>query len=176
MAEEAKKVVIATKCPKCQQAVRFYRPDHEGIVKITCPHEGCGHVFGVKVTAHPPTDPIFSMGTAPSGVIARLMQKKKYFFNKDKYFSLHLGPNTIGMYDPASPSDIMIEGDYTISHRSITITVEVAGCAYKYLLTVNKASNPVRLAGKALPVGTSIYIQPRQEILLGKTRLCLTNE
>ena len=196
MNEENKRAIIATKCPKCQQTVRFYRPTEDGIVKITCPHAECGHVFGVKISEkeiklgtgdnsgqaaeqqeeHKPTDPIFNTGSAPSGVIARLLQKKRHFFCKDKYHVLHPGANTIGMYDPASPSDIMIEGDYTISHRSITITVEAAGSAYKYLLTVNKATNPVYLSGKSVAVSTSVYIQPRQEIVLGKTKLCLVSE
>ena len=79
------------------------------------------------------------------------------------------------MYDPSSPSDIMIEGDRTISHRSVTIIVESVGCFYKYLLTVNKSKNPVCLSGKVIPVGTSVYIQLNQEFVLGKTHFCLTN-
>lgn len=75
----------------------------------------------------------------------------------------------MGMDDPSSPSDIMIEGDRTISHRSITIMVEAVGSSYKYLLTVNRSKNPVYLSGKVIPVGTSVYIQMEQELILGKT-------
>lgn len=177
MAEENKRIVMATKCPKCGQVVKFYKPEREGLVKLTCPHQQCGHVFGVKVEqkeSHPVTDPIVNTGGTPSGVIARLLQKKKHFYNKDKFHELHQGDNTIGMYDPQSPSDIMIEGDRTISHRSVTITVEAVGSFYKYLLTVNRAKNPVCLLGKPIAEGTSIYIQPNQEFVLGKTRFCLS--
>ena len=106
--------------------------------------------------------------------MARLLQKRKHFYNKDKFYELRLGANTIGMHDPQLPSDIMIEGDRTISHRSVTIMVESVGRCYKYLLTVNRAKNPVCLMGKNLSEGTSLYIQPNQEFVLGKTRFCLS--
>lgn len=190
--EESKKPVISTKCPKCGQVVRFFSPGHEGVVKVKCSNEKCGHPFGVKITekeiklggisnqetasqdntAHSVTDPIIR---TPTGGIARLLQKKRHFFNKDRYHTLKLGANTVGMDDPSSPSDIMIEGDRTISHRSITIMVEAVGSSYKYLLTVNRSKNPVYLSGKVIPVGTSVYIQMEQELILGKTCFCLTN-
>ena len=197
MAEDNKRKVMAAKCPKCGQVVKFYMPEQECVVKLKCPQQQCGQVFGVKITqkeihlgngatqqqsggqqqqggAHPVTDPIVNTGGTPSGVIARLLQKKKHFYNKDKFHELHLGANTIGMFDPQSPSDIMIEGDRTISHRSVTITVESVGSSYKYLLTVNRSKNPVRLSGKTIAEGTSIYIQPNQELVLGRTRFCLS--
>ena len=197
MADDNKRKVMAAKCPKCGQIVKFYMPEQECVVKLTCPQQQCGYVFGVKITqkeihlgdgathqpsdgqhqqgeSHPVTDPIVNTGGTPSGVIARLLQKKKHFYNKDKFHVLHLGANTIGMFDPQSPSDIMIEGDHTISHRSITITVESVGSSYKYLFTVNRSKNPVYLSGKTIAEGTSIYIQPNQEFVLGKTRFCLS--
>lgn len=188
--EENKKPILSTKCPKCGQVVRFYSPCQEGIIKVKCPHTECMHTFGVKVTEkqirlgsgkasekdpHHVTDPIINSSGIPSGKIACLLQKKRHFYNKYKYYALALGANTIGMYDPASPSDIMIEGDSTISHRSVTIVVESMGSFYKYLLTVNKSKNPVFLSGKVIPVGTSVYIQLNQEFVLGKTHFCLTN-
>ena len=197
MADDNKRKVMAAKCPKCGQVVKFYMPEQECVVKLTFPQQQCGYVFGVKITqkeihlgdgatqqqsdgqqqqgeSHPVTDPIVNTGGTPSGVIARLLQKKKHFYNKDKFHVLHLGANTIGMFDPQSPSDIMIEGDHTISHRSITITVESVGSSYKYLFTVNRSKNPVYLSGKTIAEGTSIYIQPNQEFVLGKTRFCLS--
>lgn len=184
MAEE-KKPIIATRCPKCGQVVRFYSPGQTGLVKVRCTNGSCAHVFGVRLAerereasgeSHPPTDPIVNTGGTPSGSIARLVQKRRFFFNKDKRHALHIGANTVGMYDTMSTSDIMIEGDPTISHRSVTINVEVVGSTYKYLLTVARATNPVLLSGKVLPIGTSVYMQLGQELVLGKTHLCLTNE
>lgn len=203
MAEDNKRKIMAAKCPKCGQVVKFYMPEQECVVKLKCPQQQCGHVFGVKITqkeihlgngatqqqsdaqqqsnaqqqqgeSHPVTDPIVNTGGTPSGVIARLLQKKKHFYNKDKFHELHLGANTIGMFDPQSPSDIMIEGDRTISHRSVTITVESVGSSYKYLFSVNRSKNPVYLSGKPIAEGTSIYIQPNQEFVLGRTRFCLS--
>lgn len=186
---EINKPIISAKCPKCGQMVKFYSPGHEGIVKLKCPHAECGHVFGVKITekeiklgnggakkenSHPVTDVVVNKVGTPDGTIARLLQKGKHFFCKDKYYSLRLGDNTIGMFDPTFPSDIMIGGDRTISHRSVTVRVEAFGSTYKYLLTVNKSRNPVFLNGKEIPVGTSLYIQTGQELILGKTRFCLS--
>lgn len=190
MEEANKKAIISAKCPKCGQVVRFYMPEQEGVVKLKCPNQQCGHLFGVKVSqkditlgngttqqysgSHPVTDAIINTGGTPSCVIACLLQKKRHFYNKDKFHELHLGDNTVGMFDPQSPSDIMIEDDRTISHRSVTITVEAVGSAYKYLLTVNRAKNPVCLLGKSIAEGTSIYIQPNQEFVLGRTHFCLS--
>lgn len=110
--EENKKPVIATKCPKCGQVVKFYSPGQGGLVKVKCPHLECGQTFGVKITekqirmgmdgnseksSHPATDPIIPTNGTPSGVVARLLQKKRHFYNKDKYYGLQLGSNTIGM-------------------------------------------------------------------------------
>lgn len=50
MAEEKKRAVIAAKCPKCGQVVKFYMPEQEGVAKLKCPQPQCGHIFGVKVT------------------------------------------------------------------------------------------------------------------------------
>ena len=209
MADDNKRKVMAAKCPKCGQVVKFYMPEQGSVVKLKCPQQQCGHVFGVKITqkeihlgngatqqqsdaqqqsnaqqqsdaqqqqgeSHPVTDPVLPPDGTPSGVIARLLQKKKHFYNKDKFHELHLGANTIGMFDPQSPSDIMIEGDRTISHRSVTITVESVGSSYKYLFSVNRSKNPVYLSGKPIAEGTSIYIQPNQEFVLGRTRFCLS--
>lgn len=190
MEEANKKAIISAKCPKCGQVVRFYMPEQEGVVKLKCPNQQCGHLFGVKVSqkditlgngttqqqsgSHPVADAIINTGGTPSCVIACLLQKKRHFYNKDKFHELHLGDNTVGMFDPQSPSDIMIEDDRTISHRSVTITVEAVGSAYKYLLTVNRAKNPVCLLGKSIAEGTSIYIQPNQEFVLGRTHFCLS--
>lgn len=162
MVEDNKRKIIAAKCPKCGQVVKFYMPEQGCVVKLKCPQQQCGHVFGVKITqkeihlgngatqqqqgeSHPVTDPIVNTGGTPSGVIARLLQKKKHFYNKDKFHELHLGANTIGMFDPQSPSDIMIEGDRTISHRSVTITVESVGSSYKYLFSVNRLKSCLSL-------------------------------
>ena len=49
MEEANKKAIISAKCPKCGQVVRFYMPELEGVVKLKCPNQQCGHIFGVKV-------------------------------------------------------------------------------------------------------------------------------
>lgn len=203
MEEESKKPAMTVNCPKCKQVMRFYVPSTAGILKITCANPECKTTFGVKITehqikmstgdapaaqqqsnqsqespaSHPPTDVVFGSTSGSSAAdLAWLVQKGKHFFSKDKQYRLKIGANTIGMYDSADPSDIMIEGDRTISHRSVSITVEDNDRSYKYLLTVNKAKNPVYLNGKALAVGASLYIEPGAEFVLGSTHFLITNK
>lgn len=196
MAEENKKPIMSASCPMCGQQMKFYVPNTAGVLKITCTNPDCGKPFGVKITeqqiklstsgtpnpapkkeekvSHPVTDPSLPSGNSTTG-LAWLVQKKKYFFNKDKQYRLEVGINTIGMFDPEDPSDIMIEGDRTISHRSISITVEKNAKGYKYLLTVHKAKNPVYLQKKEIAVGTSVYIEPGTEFVLGTTHFIIKN-
>ncbi len=200
--QQSQHPIITCRCPKCGGEVKFYAPAQPGVAKVTCPHAECGQAFGVKINEkqihlgqpqpanqrHPaepsqpqaqpmsrPTDPNFLTSGTPSGVMARLLQKKRHFFQKNVCHPLQLGPNTLGMYDPASPSDIMVPGDRTISHRSVTLTVETQGTSYKYLFTVNRAKNPVYLSGREVAEGTSVYLQIGQEFVLGRTRFCLIN-
>ena len=109
MAEDNKRKIIAAKCPKCGQVVKFYMPEQGCVVKLKCPQQQCGHVFGVKITqkeihlgngatqqqsdakqqqegAHPVTDPIVNTGGTPSGVIARLLQKKKHYRMRESVY------------------------------------------------------------------------------------------
>lgn len=183
MAEDNKRKLIAAKCPKCGQVVKFYMPEQGSVVKLKCPQQQCGHVFGVKITqkeihlgngatqqqqgeSHPVTDPIVNTGGTPSGVIARLLQKKKHFYNNDKFHELHLGANTIGMFDPQSPSDIMIEGDRTISHRSVTITVESVDSSYKYLFSVNRSKIQFISRANLLPRALLFISSPTRNLCL----------
>lgn len=104
MAEDNKRKLIAAKCPKCGQVVKFYMPEQGCVVKLKCPQQQCGHVFGVKITqkeihlgngatqqqqgeSHPVTDPIVNTGGTPSGVIARLLQKRSISTTRISFMS-----------------------------------------------------------------------------------------
>lgn len=43
MAEDNKRKVMAAKCPKCGQVVKFYMPEQGCVVKLKCPQQQCGH-------------------------------------------------------------------------------------------------------------------------------------
>lgn len=45
MAEDNKRKLIAAKCPKCGQVVKFYMPEQGSVVKLKCPQQQCGHVL-----------------------------------------------------------------------------------------------------------------------------------
>lgn len=91
-----------------------------------------------------------------------------------QYFPLHVGENIIGRKDNAQPSDVAIDGDMTISRKSMKITVAPMGCNnYSYLLTVLKATNPVQVNGVPVAIGQTVPLMMGTSILLGQTLLRL---
>lgn len=90
-----------------------------------------------------------------------------------QYFPLHEGDNLVGRKDPASPVDVELEGDETISRRSVNIRVEHQTGTVSYTLTVLKALNPVLVNNVAIAVGQTCSLRPGCSICLGQTILRL---
>ncbi len=121
----------------------------------------------------PKTEPVYKKEVASSAVMAHIEQIRGPF-RKNKIFPLQLGLNTIGRADSTTPSTIMIEGDSTISRRSISIEVVEKANGYKYLFTLLQTTNPVVVNGtEHIAPPASYPIMPGTEIRLGKTRLIL---
>ena len=74
----------------------------------------------------------------------------------------------IGRLCNDSPSDVMVNDD-TMSRRSVSIVGESKPAGIVYKLTVINATNRVLLNGKTLSVGTSVYINFGDTIVLGRT-------
>lgn len=121
----------------------------------------------------PRTEPVFKKVGIGSATLAHIEQIRGPF-RKNKIFPLQLGLNTIGRADSTTPSTIMIEGDSTISRRSISIEVVEKANGYKYLFTLLQTTNPVVVNGtEHIAPPASYPIMPGTEIRLGKTRLIL---
>lgn len=108
--------------------------------------------------------------TLADGRICSIVKKKRGMFDSKRIYPLKRGENVIGRKDPDIHSDIEID-DPTISRRSITITVEEKGNAYKYLLRVNHCTNPIYVNGEQKEIHVEYYIEPGVKIQLGKTTL-----
>lgn len=125
---------------------------------------------------HEKTEPIHQYNkSAQPHAIAHLKQPRG-LFRRDLIFPLSLGENTIGRRDASKPSKIMIEGDSTVSRRSVSITVTERDGDYEYLFTLlSKPKNRILVDGKEYTEPpASFVIYPGAEIKLGRTRLILT--
>ena len=125
---------------------------------------------------HEKTEPIHKpKDSALPHAIAHLKQPRG-LFRRDLVYPLSLGENTIGRKDASKPSKIMIEGDSTVSRRSISITVTERDGEYEYLFTLlSKPKNRILVDGKEYTEPpASFVIYPGAEIKLGRTQLILT--
>ncbi len=62
-------------------------------VKITEKQIQMGMDGNSEKSSHPAADPIIPTNGTPSGVVAQaLAEKKRHFYNKDKYYGLQLDP------------------------------------------------------------------------------------
>lgn len=183
-------------CSHCKSKIRMDIPAKAGIYKLHC--KLCGKDFAVKVPQKlidsssinisqsngTQTNTSASAGKDANTVDNHTKQLdikgcgaavvvRKRFLLSDKIYPLRDGANTIGMKDEHLSSDIMID-DKAISRRSVTLTSErLDNGKYRYLFTLKRTTNPVRLNGKEVAVGTSLYIEPDTVIELGRTKLTL---
>ena len=196
MEEKKQRPVLTANCCHCGSSIKFLMPEKAGIVRLTCQNPNCGKVFGVQIEEKvismgnkPPkeeskakqeepkpviTDTIYKGKTSGSS-LAHLSQERGFFRSPISY-PLSIGENTIGRKDDSKPSAIMIDGDATISRRSVSITVTESQGGYEYLFTLlEKPKNPVVVDGRTYTEPpASFVILPGARITLGKTKLTLT--
>ena len=197
--------VIKFACKYCGQEVNFPAPQQAGMYAVACPHclkqmqvkyspkpitmasspqpASAPTPSDAEEWRHKPTrrfpldEGLFrnpsSQPQKPSSNVGRLSLVR---LGCDKeYYSLRLGENTIGRKDSTLPSDIEIDGDPTISRRSIMITISENYGGYTYLLKVLKVFNPVLVNGISLSVGQTLQLNIGASIYLGQTMLRLEN-
>lgn len=104
------------------------------------------------------------------------LTRKKLFGIVSERYPLQEGKTVIGRLDYDDPSDISIEGDTTISRRSICIDIRADKYGFDYILKVLNASNPVRVNGKELQIGETKYLDLGDIITLGHTNLKFDNQ
>ena len=197
MEEKKQRPILTANCCHCGFTNKFSMPEKAGIVRLKCQNPGCGKDFGVKIEekvismGNPSsqnenstkkeeplpvvTDVVYKGKTDSSRSMAHLSQERG-FFRSPIFHALSLGENTIGRKDNSKPSAIMIDGDATISRRSISITVTESQGGYEYLFTLlEKPKNPVIVNVREYTAPpASFVIFPGAKIMLGKTKLTLT--
>lgn len=111
----------------------------------------------------PPTDRI-RFGTK-NKVNARIvwggfLSRKTYTFKE--------GMNWIGRWDSNEPSEIMVNDEF-MSRRSACIEVSRQKSEFLFKFTVYKNTNPVKINGRPLEAGQSIYLNYDDSIVMGVT-------
>lgn len=89
-----------------------------------------------------------------------------------KKYILRVGKNYVGRKDKDKPSDLSLNDEYA-SAQSICIEVKRVFRGYVFQLTVERATNPVLIAGKDCPIGKAIELNYGDTIVLGNTTLTL---
>ncbi len=86
-----------------------------------------------------------------------------------KNYMLKVGENWIGRQDREDASDLMLKDEY-MSRRSACLEVSQWKDDYSFKFTVHKACNPVKVNGRILEEGQSIYLNFNDYIEMGRTR------
>ncbi len=197
--------VIKFACKYCGQEVNIPAPSKAGLYSITCPHcskqmrvqytpkpirmgsapkvSSPPSPIDTEKARHTPTrrfntsEELLKNASAqvqrPSSSIGRLSMVR--LGCDKKYFPLQLGENMVGRKDSTCPSDIEIDGDETMSRRSVLITVSKGSGGYDYMLTVLKTYNPVLVNGQSLTVGQTVRMSIGTSLYMGQTMLRLEN-
>lgn len=184
--EAEKRKTAAVTCPKCGRKFGVLVPQQKPILHVKCP--GCQHDMHINFgnpkpirVATPEAQPSQAGTAAPHEAEAKTRQitieggrgklvQLRGFFRRNITHSLVIGENTIGRYDLAQPSQIMIKGDASVSRRSVSIHVKMQGGGMVYSLRVLKSANPVLLQGRELAQGEETYLNFGDIIQLGRTK------
>lgn len=169
-------------CPHCQKQMKVrYSPKPITMSPSLKPAPSSVSSLDTEKALHSPTRRFISpddmlknvspQTQKPSTSVGRLSLVR---LGCDKeYFPLRVGENTIGRKDATQPSDIEIDGDPTISRRSVMIAVSETYGGYTYSLTVLKTVNPVLVNGASVAVGQTTPLFIGASICMGLTMLRL---
>lgn len=175
VAEVGKKYYIG--CPKCGKPI-IIQPSARGDYLARC--RECGSVVAFMAneqgaapverpqTGEQPKATVIAGGNVESRM-GQLVWRK---WLVPRSAPLRLGTTiTLGRRDDAMPSDLMWR-DSSMSARSVSITVsQDKNGSLQYQLTVLRATNPVKINGRAYNAGSSIYLRFGDEIVMGRTSL-----
>lgn len=162
--------IIKLKCPHCQTLLAVRKPETAQGISITC--RECKNQIRIKIQQKPIRLP--EQGCTRAAAIARLVINEGPQTHKCE-FSLHAGSNIIGRLDDDTEQDIAIDGDMTISRRSVNLmVVGNADEGFSYLFKVIKTSNVVYVNGKPMRMGECVDVHPGDIIMLGNTKLMLS--
>lgn len=160
------------KCPVCGKHIDIVATKEE-IHQVKCECDAIIAFIGKKGKETPVTDKKESLPT--DKIEKRKKNWRKGYFQwgiwplKHTYM-LNVGINTIGRFDEDSPSDIQLKDQY-VSRRSVEVEVRNSSSGYTFMLSIKKATNPIYVNGKEHEVGTSVYLNDGDIIMLGSTKL-----
>ena len=174
VAEVGKKYYIG--CPQCGKPI-IIQPSARGDYLARC--RECGSVVAFMANeqgAAPVEKP--QAGEQPKATViaggdveTRMGQLVWRKWLVPRSAPLPVGTTTLGRRDDAMPSDLMWR-DGNMSARSVSITVsQDKNKSLRYQLTVLRATNPVKVNGRAYSAGSSIYLRFGDEIVMGSTHL-----
>ena len=152
------------KCPHCKKQPIGYTPQESGEKAFPCPYCKGRIVVEAKSKTR-----IMSPDESVCLIRGKLTKLRRGWFNSS--YPLKSGTTTVGRTDSSVPSDISLDGDATISRRSIEIDVTTTEAGNRFKLRVLRTTNPVLVNSERLNEGESIQLNFGDIILLGKTRL-----
>lgn len=174
-------------CPHCAAQAMGIAAKGRNLLKTACPR--CkGPVTLVVDRPQPPTETVddvdvtdmfddFEQCGAPKiNAVLRVYTKRRLLPDIKTDFPIVEGSYCIGRADPECQPDIPLNGDTTVSRRSVQIEVVKSGNENVYPLTVLKAANPVMVNGKRYRAGESVYLNFNDRITMGKTELVFVKE
>ena len=98
------------------------------------------------------------------------LTRVRFFGLKKDRYQLFEGTTIIGRYDEEEQSDIAIQGDDTMSRRSVSITISDEGYGLEYTLKVLNATNKVQVNNQTLRERETIALESGDTIFMGSTK------
>ncbi len=170
--------VVIQYCSSCGMKLRIRNPQ-PGQHSVRCPK--CQSVQTYTYGTPAPAQNLAQPTPAPQTVnktkpvqgnynlATGCLVQSRGIFRADAVHPLAGKETIIGRRANASPCDIMID-DATMSRRSVSIIAEAKNTGIAYKFTVLNATNPVLHNGKPLPVGSSVYLNFGDTLVLGRTK------
>lgn len=152
------------KCPHCKKQPIGYTPQESGEKAFSCPYCKGRIIVDAKSKTR-----IMAPDESVCLIRGKLTKLRRGWFNTS--YPLKNGTTTVGRTSSQVPSDIELDGDPTISRRSIEIDVTTTPEGNRFKLRVLHSTNPVLVNSERLNDGESIQLNFGDIILLGKTRL-----
>lgn len=150
----------SVRCPKCQsvQTYTYGAPASSAASAQPTPPPAPQPVNKTK-----PVQGNYNLATG-------CLVQSRGLFRSDTVYPLAGKETIIGRRDTTAPCDVMID-DPTMSRRSVSITAEAKNKGITYKFTVLNASNKVFHNGTPLSVGSSVYLNFGDTLVLGRTKL-----
>lgn len=185
-AEQTDEPVVVQYCSSCGMKLRIRNP-HVGQHSIRCPKCQSVQTYTYNAPAASPTPaqptPVPQTPPVPPQPVNKTkpvqgnynlatgcLVQSRGLFRSDTVYPLAGKETIIGRRDPSAPCDVMID-DSTMSRRSVSITAEAKNTGITYKFTVLNATNKVLHNGKPLSVGSSVYLNFGDTLVLGRTTL-----